>query len=111
MTIGETIWNNIFKIVNEQQKIIKDKSSTNISAKVGRKQLATFTTASSSTSTQRMIEGTLALEKMLTSMTTQAVQATLTAIQGTMLALQETMAKNHIESKAHREVIKVELKN
>uniref|UniRef100_A0A2D4PQY0 Uncharacterized protein n=1 Tax=Micrurus surinamensis TaxID=129470 RepID=A0A2D4PQY0_MICSU len=111
MVIGDIIWSNIFKIVNEQQKIIKSMTSINISAKTGRKQISTTAIASPSTSTQRTIEGTLALEKMSTPMTNQVVQATLTTIQETMLALQKTMVKNHIESKGDREVMKVELKN
>uniref|UniRef100_A0A2D4LMX9 Uncharacterized protein n=1 Tax=Micrurus spixii TaxID=129469 RepID=A0A2D4LMX9_9SAUR len=111
MVIGDIIWNNIIKIVNEQHKIIKDMTSTNTTVKTGRKQISTAAIPSPTPATQRTIEGMLAQEKTSASMSNQLVQATLMAIQGTMLVVQETMSKNHTESREDRETMKTELKN
>uniref|UniRef100_A0A2H6MYP3 Uncharacterized protein n=1 Tax=Micrurus carvalhoi TaxID=3147026 RepID=A0A2H6MYP3_9SAUR len=111
MVIGDIIWNNIIKIVNEQHKIIKDMTSTNTMAKTGRKQISTAAIPSPTPATQRTIEGMLAQEKTSASMSNQLVQATLMAIQGAMLVLQETMSKSHTESREDRETMKTELKN
>uniref|UniRef100_A0A2D4KH05 L1 transposable element RRM domain-containing protein n=1 Tax=Micrurus paraensis TaxID=1970185 RepID=A0A2D4KH05_9SAUR len=105
------IWNNIYRILEEQTKIIKEMtSSPNI--KIGKKSTSAANLSSPPVQalTQRKIEGMLAQEKVTSATSTQTVQASLTTIQNTMLMLQESMTNNHIESKADREAIKTELK-
>uniref|UniRef100_A0A2D4LIN1 Uncharacterized protein n=1 Tax=Micrurus spixii TaxID=129469 RepID=A0A2D4LIN1_9SAUR len=85
-------------------------TSTNITMKMRKKQISTAAIPSPTPATQQTTEGMLAPEKSTTPMGTQLVQATLMANQGTILALQKK-SKNHTESRADRETMKIELKN
>uniref|UniRef100_A0A2D4M5I8 Uncharacterized protein n=1 Tax=Micrurus spixii TaxID=129469 RepID=A0A2D4M5I8_9SAUR len=103
------IWDNIDRIVEEQYKIIREMTSIP-TTKTGKKPVTTVAISSPAASTQCMIKGMLAAEKLSTTTSAQSVQASLLAIQETMVMLQESMSKTHIESRSDRETMKTKLK-
>uniref|UniRef100_A0A2H6NI23 Uncharacterized protein n=1 Tax=Micrurus carvalhoi TaxID=3147026 RepID=A0A2H6NI23_9SAUR len=103
------IWENIYRILGEQHKILKEMTNTRATtSKTGKKPAPTLSVAIISPSNQSLIEGMLTTEKLDATLNMQTMQSTLLAIQETMVKLQENITKNHGEMKVEMKEVKRE---
>lgn len=95
-----TVWRNIYRILGEQSRVLKEMTSiTTTTLKAGKKTASNPIITTASPLNQRSTEGSQKAEKNNTTPNMQTMQATLTLIQETMVKMQNTMSINHGEMK------------